>query len=223
MTDANKNILVAEKIRKIYTQKSGDIIALDTISLSIKKKSISAIVGPSGTGKSTLLNIAGLIQNPTSGNIYINDENITHFSDKDRSILRRNLIGFLFQDGGMIENMTILENIRLPLIYRGISPQKRRKKALDLLGKVGLHNMEDRTPNQLSGGELQRASFARSLISDPQLLICDEPTAPLDKETSKEIIKLILWAVEKGTSILIATHDQMIMDIADTITTLSKK
>ncbi len=215
-------LLSASGISKTYPHEQGDVIALRVMDIQLKAGEITVIVGASGSGKSTLLNILGLIQSSDSGLMSLKGKDALTLKEHELSALRREMIGFLYQDGGLIEGMSILENVALPLMYRNIKKDIRNKKAKELLEKTGLINMLDRKTGELSGGELQRAGLARALIMQPDILICDEPTAPLDKQTSLDIIQLLRRQADQGSAIVIATHDNLVMDASDIIIKLSK-
>lgn len=182
--------------------------ALRDISFSIPKGETTFVTGPSGSGKSTLLNILGLIDRPTSGELWVLGENVTRLSDAQAADFRSRHIGFIFQSFNLIPVLSLRENVEFPLLRHKMSARQRREKAADYLGAVGLGDLMDRRPGETSGGQRQRTAIARALVSEPDLIIADEPTANLDTRTSREIVTLLdRMKSEFETSVVICTHE----------------
>ncbi|SFR40046.1 ABC transporter ATP-binding protein [Litoreibacter janthinus] len=195
-------------ICKSYTMDRVEVNALLDVSGEIARRETTFITGPSGSGKSTLLNIMGLIDQPTSGELIILDQDVTNLSDKAAADFRSEHIGFIFQSFNLIPVLTVGENVEFPLLRRIKSASKRREKAKQYLDAVGLADLFDRRPGEISGGQRQRVAIARALVTEPTLIIADEPTANLDSQTSREIIALLdHMKSEFDTSVVICTHD----------------
>ncbi|OGH25079.1 MAG: macrolide ABC transporter ATP-binding protein [Candidatus Levybacteria bacterium RIFCSPLOWO2_01_FULL_39_24] len=199
-------------INKIY-QTSHDLKfqALKNISLSIDSGEFVAIMGPSGSGKSTLMNILGLLDKPTSGSYKLEGEDVAHLSEKVMAEIRNKKIGFVFQQFNLLNRTSILDNVTLPLIYGGIDNQERITKAKKALDQVGLSDKLENRPNQLSGGQQQRAAIARALVTDPQIILADEPTGNLDTKTGQQIMEIFRKLNNEGKTIILITHE---VDIA---------
>lgn len=202
-----------QKITKIY-QPSRDVkvVALNNINLEIKSNEFVAILGKSGSGKSTLMYILGLLEKPTNGEVYINNQSVAKMSDQQISALRNRTIGFIFQQFNLIPKLNVMENVVLPAIYQASpKPQKVRQYAQYLLDSFGILNKQSSYPNQLSGGQQQRVAVARALINQPEVIIADEPTGNLDSKTGTQIMDLLgeIHRKEKKTIILV-THDQQL-------------
>ena len=203
------NMLIANKICKIYTTGSGEVRAVDGISLHIQKGESVAIVGPSGAGKSTLLHILGGLDRPDSGSVILGGEDIYSVSDSRRARTRNSKIGFIFQFYHLLPEFTALENVMMPGLIGHIPDAKNRAK--ELLKTVGLGDRIEHRPGELSGGESQRVAIARALINEPSVLLCDEPTGNLDSKNSDSIYELLLQIKTKyGTAIAIVTHDESV-------------
>ena len=195
-------------ISKTYTMDRVEVNALMNVSGTIARRETTFITGPSGSGKSTLLNIMGLIDQPTSGELFILDQDVSNLSDKAAADFRSEHIGFIFQSFNLIPVLTVGENVEFPLLRRVKSASERRKKAAQYLEAVGLADLIDRRPGEISGGQRQRVAIARALVTEPTLIIADEPTANLDSKTSREIIALLdHMKSEFDTSVVICTHD----------------
>ena len=192
---------------KTYQQGAREVHALRDVSLSIKKGEFLSIMGPSGSGKSTLLNLIGGLDQPTSGEIFIDDRPLHGISDDELTLIRRRRIGFIFQFFNLLPILTAAENVGLPLLLEGIPFSRIKPKAVSLLEQVGLGARMEHRPEQLSGGEMQRVAIARALITDPAVLLADEPTGNLDSHTSEEIFMLLANLNEKGQTIVMVTHD----------------
>jgi len=213
-----EELIILENVRKIYRMDGVDTIALDGVSLSIKKGDFIAIMGPSGSGKSTLMHLMGCLDRPTEGKIYIEGRDVSTLSDDELAKIRNQKIGFVFQSFYLLPRLTALQNVELPLIYRGLPPKERIEKAKLLLDKMGLSDRLFHRPTQLSGGQQQRVAIARALAVDPIVLLADEPTGNLDTKSSHEIMNLISEIHEKeNLTIVIVTHEKDIADFAKKI------
>lgn len=196
-----------KEVEKTYSQGANTIRALRGISGSIKAGEFLSIMGPSGSGKSTLLNLIGGLDQPTSGEIFIDNKPLHGISDDELTLIRRRRVGFIFQFFNLLPVLTAVENAGLPLLLEGIPFSKVKPRAAELLEKVGLGNRGDHRPEQLSGGEMQRVAIARALITKPAVLLADEPTGNLDSHTSEEILRLLDGLREEGQTIVMVTHD----------------
>ncbi|MDJ0269129.1 MAG: ABC transporter ATP-binding protein [Aigarchaeota archaeon] len=194
-------------LKKVYRSNGIDTYALNGVDLKVRRGEFIAIVGPSGSGKSTLLNMLGALDKPTEGKVIIDDVDITTLSDNKRAELRNEKIGFVFQSYNLIPRIDVLRNVGLPLVLRGISPAERRRKALAMLEEVGLADKARSKPNQLSGGQQQRVAIARALVTDPSIILADEPTGNLDSKSGKAIVELFKTLNRKGRTIIVVTHN----------------
>ncbi|WP_265823717.1 ABC transporter ATP-binding protein [Geovibrio ferrireducens] len=194
-------------IRKKYMLEGLELEVLKGISLEIEKGEFIAVTGPSGSGKTTLMNILGLLDSPTSGQYFLNGEDVSGLNDDELSHIRNRTVGFVFQSFHLIPHANVLENVLLPAYYGGESMKIMEKRALELLDRIGLADKRKNRPNQLSGGQQQRVAIARALIADPQIILADEPTGQLDSETSASIMELITELNRSGKNIIVVTHD----------------
>ena len=199
-----------KNIYKTYTLGDEVVNAVDGLTLSVKKHEFTAIVGASGSGKSTLMHIIGCLDTPDKGEYFLNEKEISSYSDRQLATLRNKEIGFIFQQFHLLQKLTALENVELPLIYQGVSGSKRRQKALEALDRVGLTPRIHHRPNQMSGGQQQRVAVARALVTDPTLILADEPTGNLDSKSSRDIMLLLHELHESGNTIMLITHDSKI-------------
>lgn len=204
-------------ISKVFKTKTGTVQALKDVSLSIEEGSFTVILGKSGSGKSTLLNILGFMDDPTSGKYYFDGEDVSNLSPDQKAVCRLEKIGFVFQQFNLIYSMTAFENIELPLGYRGIKKDERRRRVNEMLEFVGLSDRSAHKPGDLSGGQQQRVAIARALINDPAVILADEPTGNLDKKTSDDIIDLFVSLNEQGRTIVMVTHDPEIAGRANKV------
>ncbi|SHJ67058.1 putative ABC transport system ATP-binding protein [Hymenobacter daecheongensis DSM 21074] len=197
-------------IEKVYQTKTIETVALNRVNLTIGQGEFVSIMGPSGCGKSTLLSIIGLLDEPTSGTVEIEGRPVTSYSDKELARLRNEKIGFVFQSYHLINDLSVLDNVELPLLYRaGVSGKERRRLALAALDKVGLSARTGHFPSQLSGGQRQRVAIARALAGGPELILADEPTGNLDSVMGEEIMDLLLTLNRaEGVTIIMVTHDE---------------
>jgi putative ABC transport system ATP-binding protein len=206
-------MLDLRQISKVYETDRIETLALDNINLSIRKGEFLSIMGPSGCGKSTLLNIVGLLDAPSSGELAIDGERITSRSDKALAQLRNEKIGFIFQSFHLVNDLRVVDNVEIPLLYRKISGSERRKLALAALDRVGLSARTKHFPSQLSGGQQQRVAIARAIVGRPTLLLADEPTGNLDSHMGEEVMQILeQFNREDGTTIVMVTHDQRMAD-----------
>lgn len=199
-------------IYKIYNPGENEVRALDGINLSINHGEFVAIIGQSGSGKSTLMNMLGCLDVPTVGQYFLNGADVSRMRDDDLSDIRNREIGFIFQGFNLIQNLTAVENVELPLIYRGIGKKERRELALTALEMVGLSHRLDHKPSEMSGGQQQRVAIARAIAAKPPVILADEPTGNLDSRSSKEILDILKGLHEDGRTVILITHDN---DIAD--------
>ncbi len=197
------------KLVKVYRRPGAnvEVPALRGIDLEIEQGEYTAIMGASGSGKSTLMNILGCLDQPTSGQYILGDQDISHLNDDQLSEIRSRRIGFIFQNFNLIQQLTVLQNLEVPMFYLGVSPQERRHRAMVLAEKVGLAERADHRPMQLSGGQQQRVCVARAMINDPLILLADEPTGALDSKTGGQILELFDELVKAGRTIVLVTHD----------------
>jgi len=205
-----KEIVRLENIRKVYENFGIKNEVLKGINLVIKKGEFVSIMGPSGSGKTTLMNIIGCLDTATSGKYYLDGKDISNLNDDELSEIRNEYIGFVFQQFYLIQYLNILENVLMPTIYSKKDRKNIKKKAKELLEKVGLGDKLNFKPNQLSGGQQQRVAIARALINEPQLILADEPTGALDSKTAESIMKIFKELNEEGKTIVIITHDPSI-------------
>ena len=198
-----------QNIQKVYRTDSIETLALHSISLDIAKGEFLSVMGPSGCGKSTLLNIMGLLDEPTEGKITIGEQKTEHLSDKQLAQFRNKKLGFIFQSYHLINDLKVLDNVELPLLYRNISAKERRKLAAAALGKVGLSNRVRHFPTQLSGGQKQRVAIARAIVGRPEIILADEPTGNLDSAMGNEIMDILLQLnTTESATIVMVTHDE---------------
>lgn len=205
-------LIRVENLTKTYRVGGSLVKALDNVSLSIQKGEMVAIIGQSGSGKSTLMNILGCLDIPSSGNYFLAGKNMRLYPAKKQEKIRSHTIGFIFQSFHLISSLTALENVELPLLYRGMGKQERRFRALASLKKVGLENRVFHRPSELSGGQQQRVAIARAIAASPPLIFADEPTGNLDSQSGKEVMQLLNNLHNEGHTIVLITHDA---DIAE--------
>ena len=215
-------ILSTTGLSKIYRKGKVEIPALLDLSCEVDQGAYLSIVGKSGSGKSTLLNLVGGLDKPTSGSIHVNGQDLGSMNRYQLALHRRFAVGMIFQSFNLIPNRTALENITLPLVFAGLPRRKRKPRAKELLGQVGLAERINHLPSELSGGEAQRVAIARALANEPQMILADEPTGNLDSSTSGEIIDLLVSLnKDKGLTVLMVTHDKETAEaISDSIITL---
>ncbi|MGE0239996.1 MAG: ABC transporter ATP-binding protein [Parvibaculaceae bacterium] len=197
-----------DKVQKLYGEGAGLVRALAGVDLAIARGEFVAIMGPSGSGKSTAMNILGCLDTPSAGHYIFGGADVTSLGRDQRALLRRNFLGFVFQGYNLLARTTAIENVELPLIYRGLPKRERRERAIEALHLVGLKDREHHTPAQLSGGQQQRVAIARAIVTDPLVLLADEPTGNLDTQRSHEIMELLTRLNdERGLTIIMVTHE----------------
>jgi putative ABC transport system ATP-binding protein len=201
-------LIIIKDIGRKYVIGAEIIHAIKSVSLTINKGEFVALMGPSGSGKSTLMNILGCLDTPTKGEYILNGINVSHMSDNDLAEVRNSEIGFVFQTFNLLPRNSALDNVALPLVYAGISKEKRNERARMALENVGLGHRTDHRPNELSGGQRQRVAVARALINNPSIILADEPTGNLDTKTSIEIMGLMEDIHAKGNTIILVTHEE---------------
>lgn len=195
-------------LRKIYRTEEIETVALNNMSLHIQEHEFVAIMGPSGCGKSTLLNIIGMLDNPTSGSYLFNNLEVSKLNENGRCDLRRENIGFVFQSFNLIDELTVYENIELPLEYNGVKSSERKQRIDEALKSVQMSHRRNHFPSQLSGGQQQRVAIARAVVNNPKLILADEPTGNLDSKNGAEVMDLLTSLNEKGTTVVMVTHSE---------------
>ncbi len=216
-----KKLVEVKDVCKIYNPGENEVRALDHVSLIIGEGEFVAIIGQSGSGKSTLMNMLGCLDTPTSGKYFLHGQDVSHMTDDEQSDIRNREIGFIFQGFNLIPSLTALENVELPLIYRGVNKKERELLSMNALSKVGLGQRMTHKPNEMSGGQQQRVAIARAIAQAPPILLADEPTGNLDSGSSKEIISIIKKLYAEGRTVIIITHDPGIAKQARRIITIS--
>jgi lipoprotein-releasing system ATP-binding protein len=211
----NKEILKLSKISKKFTSSGNNILILKNINLKIKKGELIALTGPSGSGKSTLLHIIALLDQPTSGEVFFKNKSLTKSTDNEKDVTRQNGISIIYQQNNLLADFTALENVMMPLLNIGFSTKNASLKASKILTSVNLSKRINHFPNELSGGEQQRVAVARAIITEPDLILADEPTGSLDSKTAKEIFSLFIKLQSKNRAILYATHNRDLSSKAD--------
>jgi putative ABC transport system ATP-binding protein len=206
-----------ENLQRFFEIGDDCVKAVNDMNLRIEAGEFVAIMGPSGSGKSTLLYVIGAMDRPTKGTITINKKNLERMNDKERSEFRNRTLGFVFQSFHLLSRLDLIRNAEIPMIYRGVAPEKRRERAKTLLKAVGLADRMDRRPTELSGGQCQRAAIARALVNRPLILLADEPTGNLDSKTGEEIIALFQALNRAGMTVIMVTHDNRMAQHAQRI------
>ena len=211
----NREIIKLSKISKKFVGSNKDIIVLKNINLKIDKGELISLTGPSGSGKSTLLHIIALLDQPTSGEVFFKKKSFSKSSDSEKDDVRRRGISIIYQQNNLLSDFTAIENVLMPLVNNGFSLEESKKKAAETLSLVNLSKRMNHFPSELSGGEQQRVAVARALITEPDLILADEPTGSLDRKTSNEIFSLFLKLKSKKRAILYATHNRELSNRAD--------
>jgi len=199
-------ILKTVELVKVFRTDEVETTALNNVNIEITDKEFVAVMGPSGCGKSTLLNILGMLDNPTSGELYFFDKEVSRFSERQRTNLRKGNIGFVFQSFNLIDELTVFENVELPLLYLRISASQRKKMVNDMLDRMKISHRKKHFPQQLSGGQQQRVAVARAVVTNPKLILADEPTGNLDSVNGEEVMSLLTELNKEGTTIVMVTH-----------------
>lgn len=197
-----------ENLQKFYRTEEVETMALNNLSIEVKKGEFVAVMGPSGCGKSTLLNIVGLLDDLDGGSYRFNDIEVADFNERKRSDLRKHNIGFVFQSFNLIDELTVFENVELPLIYTKVPAAERKKRVEEVLEKVQIMHRRNHFPQQLSGGQQQRVAVARAVVNNPKLILADEPTGNLDSNNGNEVMQLLTELNEQGTTIVMVTHSE---------------
>jgi putative ABC transport system ATP-binding protein len=216
-----KPLVELEEVCKIYTLGDQKLYALCQIEVKIFEGEFVAVVGASGSGKSTFLHIASLLDKPTNGRVLFKGKDVTSFSEPETAALRNRELGFVFQQFNLLPKTSAEENVALPLLYGGVKNEERAKRAREMLNKVGLGERLKNTPAQLSGGQQQRVAIARALINNPSIIFADEPTGNLDSKSGEEIKKIIIGLNNEGRTVILVTHDRELAQIAKRVITLS--
>ena len=201
-------MLKVENLKKSFFTEEIETIALNGVSFEVKEGEFVAVMGPSGCGKSTLLNILGLLDNPTGGSYELLGQQVGDLREKDRTQFRKGNLGFVFQSFNLIDEMTVFENVELPLVYMGVKASERKRRVEEILERMNISHRASHFPQQLSGGQQQRVAIARAVISNPKLVLADEPTGNLDSKNGKEVMLLLQELNREGTTIIMVTHSQ---------------
>ena len=210
-------MIKTKNLTKIFTTREVETTALSNVNLELQDGEFVAIMGPSGCGKSTLLHIAGMLDTPTAGEYHFMGEDVSTYSEKKRARRRKGNIGFVFQSFNLIDELTVFENIELPLLYLGVPGSDRKKRVDEMLEQLELVPRRNHFPQQISGGQQQRVAVARALIADPKVILADEPTGNLDSAHGSEVMKLLVECNEKGTTIVMVTHSPSYADYANRV------
>ena len=199
-------MISAKELVKVFRTDEVETTALNKVNIHIKKGEFAAIMGPSGCGKSTLLNIIGLLDNPSEGSFIFKGTDVTHHSEKQRTQYRKGNIGFIFQSFNLIDELSVFENVELPLLYMGVASGERKKKVNQVLERMNIAHRAKHFPQQLSGGQQQRVAIARAVVTNPALILADEPTGNLDSANGTEVMELLSELNKEGTTIIMVTH-----------------
>lgn len=207
-------------LQKVFRTDEVETWALNNVNIEIQEGEFVAIMGPSGCGKSTLLNILGLLDNPTGGEYRLNGEDVSTYTEAQRTALRKGVIGFVFQSFNLIDELNVYENIELPLLYMGVSASERKRRVEDAMNRMAIAHRMKHFPQQLSGGQQQRVAIARAVVTNPKLILADEPTGNLDSKNGKEVMDLLTELNKEGTTIVMVTHSQHDAGYADRVINL---
>ena len=214
-------IIRTENLTKTFVLGTEKVTALNDVSISVEKGQICAVLGTSGSGKSTLLNMLAGLERPTSGSVYIGRHRIDKMTERELTLFRQKFTGFVFQSYNLIPSLTALENVAMPLMFKGVGKQEREARALEMLRLVGLENRKNHRPFEMSGGQQQRVGIARAFVSNPRVIFADEPTGNLDSETTKNVMQLACGLVhENNSTMILVTHDNGVAEFADKIITI---
>jgi putative ABC transport system ATP-binding protein len=197
-----------EELSKSFRTEEVETVALNRVSMEVKDGEFVAVMGPSGCGKSTLLNILGLLDNPTGGNYHLAEREVGHLKESERTQVRKGSIGFVFQSFNLIDELNVFENVELPLTYMKIKPAERKRMVTAILQRMNISHRAKHYPQQLSGGQQQRVAIARAVVSNPQLILADEPTGNLDSKNGLEVMQLLTELNSEGTTVIMVTHSQ---------------
>lgn len=213
-------MLVTENLTKVYQADEVETLALNSVSFKVKQGDFVGVMGPSGCGKSTLLNILGLLDTPSEGSYLFNGEDVSGYSERQRSKLRKGSIGFVFQSFNLIDELTVFENVELPLLYLKVPSSERKERVNQMLENMGIIHRRKHFPQQLSGGQQQRVAIARAIIAHPKLILADEPTGNLDSAHGEEVMQLLSELNEQGTTIIMVTHSPIDAEYSHRIVSL---
>ena len=213
-------MLEIQKLSKVFRTEEIETVALNEIDLNVNDGEFIAVMGPSGCGKSTLLNIIGLLDNPTRGKYFLGGKEVGNLKEKERTQARKGNIGFVFQSFNLIEEMTVYENVELPLIYLNLKKSERKKRVEEVLKKMNISHRSSHFPNQLSGGQQQRVAIARAVVAEPRLILADEPTGNLDSKNGADVMNLLIQLNQEGATIVMVTHSQQDASFAHRIVNL---
>jgi len=213
-------MIKTNQLTKVFRTDEIETTALNNIAFHVDRGEFVAVMGPSGCGKSTLLNIVGLLDNPSKGEYYFMDKEVSAFKEKQRTDLRKGNIGFIFQSFNLIDELTVFENVELPLLYLRMSSKERKKKVEEVLERMKILHRKNHFPQQLSGGQQQRVAIARAVVTNPRLILADEPTGNLDSANGEEVLKLLEELNHEGTTIVMVTHSPVHADRAHRIVQL---
>jgi len=210
-------VIELKDVYKIYQVGDSEVRAADGINLTICEREMVAIIGQSGSGKSTCMNIIGCLDVPTSGSYYLKGQDVSHMTDDEQAEIRNKTLGFIFQQYNLIPKLNVLENVELPLVYKGVPEKERHRRAEEALDRVGILSKKKNMPSQLSGGQQQRVSIARALAGDPSIILADEPTGALDSRTSREVLDFLQRLNREGNTVVLITHDMEVANRAKRI------
>jgi len=216
----SRRLIRLANIRKLYRTRDLETTALDDVSLDIEEGEFVAVMGPSGCGKSTLLNVIGLIDAPTSGRYVLNGTDVAGLPESALTDVRKRMVGFIFQSFNLIDDLTVEENVELPLLYQGMARSARRSRVREVLELVGIDSRAHHRPAQLSGGQQQRVAVARAVVGDPKLIVADEPTGNLDTKNGEDVMDMLATLNEQGATILMVTHSPSHADRAHRLVSL---
>lgn len=217
MKKSHSEVLKLTQVTKVYNAEGKATVALSSTTLSVNQADYIAIKGPSGSGKSTLLHLMGLLDLPTSGDIYLNGQLVSKMSEPELARLRNQHIGFVFQQFNLLPRLAAWEQVALPLVYAGISLKKRYQRSIETLGRVGLEGRIKHNPNELSGGQQQRVAIARALVNNPSIIFADEPTGNLDSASGKLVMQIFDKLNRQGATIILVTHEDIVAGHADKV------
>jgi putative ABC transport system ATP-binding protein len=199
-------MIQTKELVKVFRTDEVETTALNKVNLEVNTGDFAAIMGPSGCGKSTLLNIIGLLDNPTDGELYFNGTEVAKFKERQRTNMRKGNIGFVFQSFNLIDELTVYENVELPLLYMNVSSAERKQKVIEVLDRMKIAHRKKHFPQQLSGGQQQRVAISRAVVTNPKLILADEPTGNLDSANGEEVMNLLAELNQEGTTIIMVTH-----------------
>ena len=210
-------MIQTKNLKKLYTTEEVETTALNNVNLDVKQGEFVAIMGPSGCGKSTLLNLLGLLDNPSDGEYYFLEQEVSKYTERKRANMRKNNIGFVFQSFNLIDELTVYENVELPLLYLGYTSSERKKRVSEVLERMQIMHRKNHFPQQLSGGQQQRVAVGRAVVANPKLILADEPTGNLDSAHGEEVMNLMAKLHEEGTTIIMVTHSPAYAEYAQRV------